>query len=73
MQSKKHSFIESVINTAIGFGINVTAQHLIFPLYGMHISWSDNFTIALIFTVISIMRGYVLRRVFNRHTSGVHK
>lgn len=68
MQKKRHSLIESIANTAIGFGINVTAQHLIFPLFGIFISWSENLTIAMFFTVISIIRGYVLRRVFNFYT-----
>ena len=68
MQKKRHSLIESIANTAIGFGINVTAQHLIFPLFGIFISWSENLTIAMFFTVISIIRGYLIRRFFNLFT-----
>jgi hypothetical protein len=65
MQSKKHSVLESVVSTAIGFVINVTAQHLIFPLFGIYVGWGDNLTIAVFFTVISIARGYFVRRLFN--------
>ncbi len=65
MQSKKHSIIESITSTAIGLGINVTAQHLIFPLFGIYIGWDKNFMIAIIFTFISIGRGYFIRRLFN--------
>jgi len=66
MQSKKHSLIESMTSTAIGLAINTTAQHLIFPLYGIYISWHQNFSIAVIFTFISIARSYVIRRWFNK-------
>lgn len=65
MQSKKHSVFESITSTAIGFVINVTAQHLIFPLFGIYVAWSENLLIAVFFTVISIIRGYFVRRLFN--------
>lgn len=68
MQSKTHSLIESLTNIAIGLVINITAQHLIFPLFGINIPWSDNFLIAAIFTVISLVRSYVLRRWFTKKT-----
>ena len=65
MQSKKHSLIESLTSTFIGLGINMTAQHLVFPLFGIYIGWDKNFLIAVIFTFISIARGYLIRRLFN--------
>lgn len=64
-QPKVHSFIESVVNVLIGLGINVYAQHVIFPLFGVHIPVRDNLEIAAIFTVISIARSFTLRRIFN--------
>lgn len=67
-QRKHHSLLESVVSTVIGFVINVTAQHLVFPLFGIYIGWSENLTIAVIFTVISIIRGYFIRRAFNLFT-----
>lgn len=68
MQSKKHSLTESIVNVAIGYGVALISQLLIFPLYGIHISLSDNVMIGAWFTVISILRSYVLRRAFNRLT-----
>lgn len=65
-QSKKGSVIESVANIVIGFGIAMMAQMIIFPLYDVHITHSQNFTMTCIFTVISFVRSYILRRVFNR-------
>ena len=66
MQSKRLSLIEAVSNTLVGYGVNFTANLLIFPLFGMHISLKDNFIMGLIYTAISIIRGYILRRSFNR-------
>ena len=64
-QPKHHSFIESIINVAVGLGINIMGQHLVFPLFGIYITWGQNLQIAGIFTVISIIRSYCLRRGFN--------
>lgn len=70
MQSKAHSLLESITNIAIGLVINITAQHLIFPQFGIHIAFHDNIAIAIIFTVISLARSYTLRRLFNLKTYG---
>lgn len=67
-QSRKGSMAEALMNTAIGFSINYTANLLIFPLFGMHISLANNFLMGIIYTGISIGRSYVLRRVFNGFT-----
>lgn len=64
-QSKLGSLIEALINVVIGFTINFVANLCIFPLFGMHISLSNNFLMGLIYTVISIVRSYVIRRWFN--------
>lgn len=63
-QPKLMSWLETCLNTGIGFGIAIAAQILIFPLFGFNPPLSTNFTIALIFTVISIVRGYLMRRLF---------
>lgn len=67
-QSKKHSLIESVTNTAIGFVIALTSQVLIYPLFNIHITFKTNFWLTVVFTFISIARGYALRRIFTKHT-----
>jgi hypothetical protein len=63
-QSKLMSWLETCLNTAIGFVIAITTQILVFPLFGYSPPLSTNFKIGLIFTVVSIARGYVLRRMF---------
>ena len=68
MQKRSHSILESIANTAVGYGVAILSQVLIFPWFGIHIPLSSNFKIGAWFTLISLVRSYVLRRVFNRHT-----
>jgi len=55
---------ESFANVAIGYGIAVAAQVVVFPLFGIHIGLGDDLALGAVFTVISLVRSYVLRRVF---------
>ena len=68
MQSKYHSFLESLTNILIGYFVALVSQLIIFPFYGVHISLSENIAIGAWFTIISIIRSYVLRRWFNKKT-----
>lgn len=71
MQSKRHSLIEAVLNTAIGYVIAILTQVAVFPLFGIHIPLEQDLLIGLIFTVVSLVRSYALRRLFNRwHLKG---
>ena len=63
-QSRRMSLAESVINIAIGLFINLVAQIYVFALFGIYVPLSTNLSIAAIFTVISIVRSYTLRRLF---------
>ena len=63
-QSRRMSLVESLTNVAVGFGLAVATQVVIFPWFGMEVRLSDNLTIGLIFTVISIARSFALRRAF---------
>jgi len=64
-QSRLGSLIESLMNIAIGFGINYGANLLIFPLFGFHIGLAANFWMGVIYTGISLIRSYAIRRWFN--------
>jgi len=68
MQSRAHSFFESLTNTAIGYGVAIVSQILVFPLFDIHVQHHQHFTLALWFTVISLVRSYVLRRIFTKRT-----
>jgi len=65
MQSRLASFLESVVNILIGYGVAVGSQLVIFPLFGIVIPRADNLLIGAWFTVISLARSYVVRRAFN--------
>lgn len=65
-QKKSHSFLESIFNVIVGFGINMGANLIVLPWFGFKVSVGTAFNIGVIFTVISIVRSYVLRRIFNR-------
>lgn len=56
--------VESVGNVLIGYGIAVAAQVIVFPWFGVNISLQANLLIGAIFTVVSIARSYLLRRLF---------
>jgi len=64
-QTRLGSLIEAIINVIIGFGINFTANMMIFPLFGFHITPGANLALGLIYTVISVVRSYAVRRWFN--------
>lgn len=63
-QSRRMSLVESFVNIVVGFGINMTAQIYVFAWFGLHLPLLQSFYIGLFFTVISIARAYLLRRVF---------
>ena len=58
------SLIEALTNVAVGYGLAVTMQMLMFPLFGLHASLADNLLIGAVFTVTSIARSFSLRRLF---------
>jgi predicted Na+-dependent transporter len=64
-QTKLGSFIEAWINVLIGFVINYIMNLLILPLFGFHISLTDNILMGLLYTIVSVARSYVVRRWFN--------
>ena len=68
MQLKRHSLIESISNVAVGYGIALLSQIILYPIYNIHVSIFTNIYLGLWFTVISIIRSYVLRRIFTKRT-----
>lgn len=66
MQSRKRSLIESFTNITIGFGVAFISQRIIYPLFDIHISMLSNFWIVVLFTFISMIRCYIIRRIFTR-------
>ena len=65
MQSRTMSAVEACTNIAVGAAINWTATMLVLPIFGHSVTAGDAGCMTLIFTGISFVRSYVLRRVFN--------
>lgn len=64
-QSRTASFVESVFNVVIGYGVAIASQLAIFPMFGVNLPLSDNLAIGAWFTIISLVRSYAIRRWFN--------
>ena len=70
MQTRKQSLIEQVTATAIKFcWAWVTYQFIIVPLIKSgYMALGDGFEVTLIFTINSLVLGYLIRRFFNGRT-----
>lgn len=65
-QTRLQSLIETATGTAVAFAISVVAGMVIYPLYGHTFKVADLGAITFWFTVISLVRSYLWRRIFNR-------
>lgn len=66
MQTKKGSLTEAIINTCIGFIVTLLASPLIYWMCGVKMSGLQMGYATLLFTILSIARGYIVRRYFNK-------
>ena len=65
-QSRMMSLVEAGTNVAVGYVLAVITQIVVFPWFGLALSLGDNLTIGAIFVIVSLLRSYVLRRLFVR-------
>ena len=63
-QSKAMSFAEAVSNVVAGYGIALLTQMALFPTFGLHLAMTENALIAGVFTIVSLVRSFLLRRLF---------
>ena len=63
-QSRLMSLVESLANVLVGYVVAVATQMAVFPLFGLAVTVTENLLIGLIFTAISIVRSYAMRRGF---------
>ena len=64
-QSRMMSATEAVMNVVVGFWVAVGTQVAIFPLFGLAATLRQNMAMGAVFTIVSLVRSYLLRRVFN--------
>lgn len=63
-QSRRASLTEAALNTLLGYCVAIAAQVAIFPMFGIYISAQEHAAIGLLFTLVSLVRSYALRRLF---------
>lgn len=71
-QSRRASLVEVGLSTFAGFWLAVGANMIFLPLFPEPGAFSSAFSLGLIFTLISLARGYLFRRAFNLlHKKGI--
>jgi len=65
MQSKKASIIEVTISTVVGILAGYLLATILYPMFGIIVSSEVIFTINIIFMVFSLIKNYIIRRIFN--------
>lgn len=63
-QSWSMSLVEALTNVVAGYFLALMTQITVFPLFGMQVSLTDNVMLGGIFTLVSLVRSFVLRRLF---------
>jgi hypothetical protein len=63
-QSRLMSLAESVANVIFGYGVAVVTQILIFPIFGLQTTLGQNLAMGGVFTIVSLARSFLLRRLF---------
>jgi len=65
-QTRSWSAIEAVTNVLVGYAVAVLTQLIVFPAVGLSVTLQENLRIGLAFTLVSLARSYLLRRLFER-------
>jgi hypothetical protein len=65
-QSRFMSLVEATTNVVVGYLLAIATQIAVFPWFGIDAGLSDHLTIGLAFVGVSLARGYLLRRLFER-------
>lgn len=64
-QTRRASAVEALTGTIVGFLLAIWVQRLLFPALGHDLALVENALVAAVFTVLSLLRSYCLRRLFN--------
>lgn len=60
------SLVEAATNVVVGYVLAIATQLTVFPLFGLEAALDEHLAIGMAFVAVSLPRGYVLRRVFER-------
>jgi hypothetical protein len=64
-QARRHSALETVTSTGLGFVVSWLATPPIMALFDVHTSHTQAAGITAIYTALSLVRGYIVRRAYN--------
>ena len=64
-QSKKHSVAEAISNVITGLLLSFLIQLWIYPFLHIPVTINQNLIITSVFFIVSFVRGYIIRRIFN--------
>lgn len=64
-QSRPQALREAVAGTAIGFVVTMICNWIIYPWFDLHLNLQTNLGLTIVFTFISVVRGYFVRRLFD--------
>lgn len=65
-QTRTMSFIEAATNVVVGYVLAIATQLVVFPLFGLKAALGEHLAIGMAFVGVSLARGYLLRRLFER-------
>ena len=65
-QSRAMSLVEAVANVVVGYALAIATQIVVFPWFGIETGLAEHLSIGLAFVVVSLVRGFLLRRLFER-------
>jgi hypothetical protein len=63
-QTRRVSLVEAITNVIVGYALAVGMQIMVFPWFDLQASLGENLALGGVFTGISLLRGYALRRLF---------
>ena len=63
-QTRSMSLVESIANTGAGFLVSLLIQITLFSLMAIETTTTQNLTLSGVFTLASLVRGYLMRRLF---------
>lgn len=58
--------LEAITNVVVGYGLAIATQIVVFPWFGIETNLQSHMEIGLAFVGVSLARGYLLRRLFER-------
>ena len=63
-QSRIMSMVEAAANVVVGYVLAIATQIVVFPWFGIETGLPEHLTIGIAFVGVSLVRGYLLRRLF---------